>query len=84
MNTKYIYHKFFIYEGSLVFISLVVTTNQVVINNFNIFPLQVWLDTYLVFSIFQQLRRMTLNTANPVDIHINISDVTNAVAIAVQ
>ena len=27
---------------------------------------------------------MILNTANPVDIHINISDVTNAVAIAVD
>ena len=41
-------------------------------------------DTYLVFSVFQQLRKMTLNTANPVDMHINISDVTNAVAIAVD
>jgi len=39
---------------------------------------------YLVFSVFEQLRRMTLNTANPVDIHVNVSDVTNAVAIAVD
>jgi len=42
------------------------------------------LEVYLVFSVFQQLRKMNLNTLHPVDMHINISDVTNAVAIAID